>query len=226
MKIRLDYIEKGTGTPLILLHGNGESKEYFKHQINVFSKNYRVIAVDTRGHGKSPRGMAPFTLNQFAEDLKEFLDSLEINRAIILGFSDGANIALLFTLKYPDYTEKLILNGADLTPKGVRLKTQLPICLSYGIVSLISVFDKKAISKKEMLGLMVTQPNINPTELNKIKVPALVIVGTDDMIKQSHSRLIAESIPKCKFSVIEGDHFIAGKSYKKFNEEILKFLKE
>ena len=77
-----------------------------------------------------------------------------------------------------------------------------------------------------MLGLMVTQPNINPTELNKIKVPALVIVGTDDMIKQSHSRLIAESIPNCKFSVIEGDHFIAGKSYKKFNEEILKFLKE
>mgnify|MGYP000978060972 CR=1 FL=1 len=226
MKIRLDYIEKGTGTPLILLHGNGESKEYFKHQINVFSKNYRVIAVDTRGHGKSPRGMAPFTLNQFAEDLKEFLDSLEINRAIILGFSDGANIALLFTLKYPDFTEKLILNGADLTPKGVRLKTQLPICVSYGIVSLISVFDKKAISKKEMLGLMVTQPNINPTELNKIKVPALVIVGTDDMIKQSHSRLIAESIPNCKFSVIEGDHFIAGKSYKKFNEEILKFLKE
>ena len=226
MKIRLDYIEKGTGTPLILLHGNGESKEYFKHQINVFSKNYRVIAVDTRGHGKSPRGMAPFTLNQFAEDLKDFLDSLEINKAIILGFSDGANIALLFTLKYPDYTEKLILNGADLTPKGVRLKTQLPICLSYGIVSLISVFDKKAISKKEMLGLMVTQPNINPTELNKIKVPALVIVGTDDMIKQSHSRLIAESIPNCKFSVIEGDHFIAGKSYKKFNEEILKFLKE
>jgi pimeloyl-ACP methyl ester carboxylesterase len=226
MKIRLDYIEKGTGTPLILLHGNGESKEYFKHQINVFSKNYRVIAVDTRGHGKSPRGMAPFTLNQFAEDLKDFLDSLEINKAIILGFSDGANIALLFTLKYPDFTEKLILNGADLTPKGVRLKTQLPICVSYGIVSLISVFDKKAISKKEMLGLMVTQPNINPTELNKIKVPALVIVGTDDMIKQSHSRLIAESIPNCKFSVIEGDHFIAGKSYKKFNEEILKFLKE
>ena len=226
MKIRLDYIEKGTGTPLILLHGNGESKEYFKHQIDVFSKDFRVVAIDTPGHGKSPRGTAPFTLNQFAEDLKDFLDSLEINKAIILGFSDGANIALLFTLKYPDFTEKLILNGADLTPKGVRLKTQLPICVSYGIVSLISVFDKKAISKKEMLGLMVTQPNINPTELNKIKVPALVIVGTDDMIKQSHSRLIAESIPNCKFSVIEGDHFIAGKSYKKFNEEILKFLKE
>lgn len=113
MDISLYYEEKGTGTPLILLHGNGENGDYFRHQTEYFSKSYRVIAVDTRGHGKSPRGDAPFTLEQFAEDLKEFCAKLEIPKAVILGFSDGANIAMKFTLKYPEKVRALILNGAS-----------------------------------------------------------------------------------------------------------------
>lgn len=100
MDIKLNYIEKGEGTPLVLLHGNGGSLECFKSQIEYFSKKYRVIALDTRGHGKSPRGDKPFTIKQFADDLKDFLDDLGIKRAILLGFSDGGNIALTFALKY------------------------------------------------------------------------------------------------------------------------------
>lgn len=76
MKIKLHYEEKGTGQPVVLLHGNGEDSSYFKNQIEYFSKKYRVIAVDTRGHGKSERGTAPFTLRQFARDLKSFLDEM------------------------------------------------------------------------------------------------------------------------------------------------------
>ena len=76
MKIKLHYEEKGTGQPMVLLHGNGEDSSYFKNQIEYFSKKYRVIAVDTRGHGKSERGTAPFTLRQFARDLKSFLDEM------------------------------------------------------------------------------------------------------------------------------------------------------
>lgn len=62
MNITLHYIEKGEGFPLIFLHGNGSSSAYFEHQIEYFSKSYRVYAVDTRGHGASPRGTAPFTM--------------------------------------------------------------------------------------------------------------------------------------------------------------------
>ena len=76
MDIRLHYLEKGKGTPLLLLHGNGESAEYFEHQISFFSEKYHVYALDTRGHGKSPRGEAPFTLEQFALDLEAFMDCL------------------------------------------------------------------------------------------------------------------------------------------------------
>ena len=80
MDIELHYIEEGEGFPLVLLHGNGEDHSYFEHQIGPFSRHYRVIAPDTRGHGGSPRGEAPFTLDQFAEDLKEFLDGLGISK--------------------------------------------------------------------------------------------------------------------------------------------------
>ena len=121
MDIRLCCVEAGEGFPLVLLHGNGEDHTYFKRQMGPFSQRFRVIAVDTRGHGESPRGTAPFTLEQFAEDLKEFLDGRSITRCHLLGFSDGGNIALLFALKYPEYVEKLILNGADLCPSGVKL---------------------------------------------------------------------------------------------------------
>lgn len=62
MDIELYYQEKGSGEPFILLHGNGEDGSYFEHQTEHFRDRYRVIALDTRGHGKSPRGGAPFTL--------------------------------------------------------------------------------------------------------------------------------------------------------------------
>ena len=74
MGITLYCREAGEGELLVLLHGNGEDGGYFEKQIEYFRKTYRVIAVDTRGHGRSPRGNRPFTLEQFADDLKNFLD--------------------------------------------------------------------------------------------------------------------------------------------------------
>ena len=91
MDIQLHYMIAGQGFPLVMLHGNGEDHTYFKHQMAPFSERYQVIALDTRGHGQSPRGTAPFTLEQFAEDLKGFLDSREISRCHLLGFSDERN---------------------------------------------------------------------------------------------------------------------------------------
>lgn len=222
----LHFEEKGDGFPLILLHGNGESSSYFENQIAEFSQYYHVIALDTRGHGKTQRGSAPFTLEQFADDLYDFMIKHNILKAHLLGFSDGANIAILFVLKHPEMVDKLILNGADLNTKGVKASVQIPIEIGYRLVSLISSFDKKAVVKKEMLGLMVSQPDISSEELHKLSVPSLVIVGTDDMIKDSHSKLISDSIPGCRFVRIPGDHFIASKNSELFNREVLCFLSE
>ena len=224
MDIKLNYIEKGTGSPLILLHGNGEDSEYFIHQIKYFSKQYKVIAIDTRGHGLSKRGNKPFTIRQFAKDLLCFMDEKKIEKASILGFSDGGNIALIFALNYPNRVDKLILNGANLNSKGVKASIQIPIIIGYKIASMFTKISSKAKQNAEMLGLMVNDPNIDPGDLVNLKIKTLVIAGEKDMIKKEHTIHIYESIPDAELSIIPGDHFIANKNYKLFNQIVEKFL--
>ena len=224
MDIKHFYIEKGQGDPIILLHGNGEDSSYFTGQIDVFSGQYRVYALDTRGHGKTPRGEAPFTIRQFADDLKGFMDEHKIMKAHILGFSDGANIAMIFAMRYPEYVDKLILNGGNLNTGGVKRTTQIPIEIGYKIAGRFA--NKSADAKKnaELLGLMVNDPNIEIAELAAIKAKTLVIAGTKDMIKESHTRLIANSIPNAGLVLMEGTHFISNKKPIEFNEAVMDFL--
>lgn len=226
MDISLYYREKGNKEPFILLHGNGEDGSYFENQIDYFSDKYRVIALDTRGHGKSPRGNAPFTIEQFSRDLYDFMTGLEISNAIILGFSDGANIAMKFAIKHPNMVKALILNGGNLNPKGVKRTTQIPIEMGYRIASRFASKSPDAKRNAEMLGLMVNEPNISPAELSKITAPTLVICGKRDMIKESHTKEIAANIPSAKLSIIKGNHFIANKRAAAFNKEVEAFLKE
>ena len=222
--ITLHYIEQGQGQPLILLHGNSEDNSYFEHQIGPFSEKYRVIAIDTRGHGKSPRGDKPFTIKQFAEDLHDFMETKGINTAILLGFSDGGNIALTFALKYPEHVEKLILDGANLYPSGVKPLYQWPIEIGYRIAKLFANKDKKAKRNAEMLGLMVNEPHIEPSELARLTMPTLVVAGTKDMIKESHTRLIFNSLPNAQLAILKGDHFVANKNSHAFNAMVKSFL--
>ena len=224
--IQLHYIEQGQGQPLILLHGNGENCDYFEHQIPYFSSNYHVIAIDTRGHGKSPRGEKPFTIVQFAEDLHDFMDEKGIAKANLLGFSDGGNIVLTFALKYPERIEKLIVDGANLFPSGVKPLYQWPIEVGYYIAKLFSKKSEQAMRNAEMLGLMVNEPHIDPSELSRLTMPVLVVAGTKDMIKDSHTRLIYKSLSNAQLSIVEGDHFVANKNTEAFNKVVADFLRK
>ena len=226
MDIKLNFIEQGQGQPMILLHGNGENCDYFEHQISHFSKQYHVIALDTRGHGQSPRGEKPFTIKQFAEDLHDFMDEKGIEKAVILGFSDGGNIALTFALKYPEQVEKMIVDGANLFPSGVKPLYQWPIELGYRIAKIFSRKSEKAKQNSEMLGLMVNEPHIEPSELSHLTMPVLVVAGTKDMIKESHTRLIYKSLPNAQMNIIEGDHFVANKNAEAFNKVVDEFLRK
>lgn len=243
MDIKLHYMEQGSGTPLILLHGNGEDGSYFVHQIEYFKDRYRVIALDTRGHGQSPHGEKPFTIRQFAEDLHDFMNEKGIEKAHILGFSDGGNIALVFAMKYPERVDHLILNGANLDVSGVKPSTQIPIVFGYRIASGLAGLGNLSFVKKyrnrffqgakrnaEMLGLMVNDPNIRPEELSEnknpyfIKMKKLVIAGDKDMIKDEHTRLIYASLPNAEIRVLHGTHFIAKEKYREFNHAVEEFL--
>lgn len=224
MDIRLYYTDNGEGEPLILLHGNGESGAYFHNQIEYFSQTRRVIAIDTRGHGGSPKGTEPFTLSTFVDDLHGFMWRHDIPRADILGFSDGGNIALMFAMKYPSNVNRLILNGANLRFSGLTVKTAAEILGGYIKYCITAPFSKYAAQKKALYRLMVAEPRIRAEELRFITAPTLVIVGDHDMIRAAHSRRIAGSIPNCKMVTISGDHFIAAKNPDAFNKAVEDFL--
>lgn len=226
MDIELHYVEEGEGFPLVLLHGNGEDHSYFEHQIGPFSRHYRVIAPDTRGHGASPRGEAPFTLDQFAEDLKEFLDDLGITRCHLLGFSDGGNIALIFALKYPQYIEKLVVDGANLDPAGLKWHVRLADKARWTWLKALKGADPKKNADFEMVDLMVTQPHIDPLALRSLRMPTLVVAGEKDLILESHTRAIAAPIPNAKLAILPGDHFLARKDPERFNSLVLEFLEK
>ncbi len=226
MDIRHYFIEKGQGEPLILLHGNGESCEYFQGQMDAFARRYHVYAVDTRGHGKTPRGERPFTIRQFADDLRCFMDEHGIEKAHLLGFSDGGNIAMIFAMRYPERVDRLILNGANLDTRGVKRAVQIPVEIGYRMAKLFSGRSESARANAEMLGLMVNDPNVRPEELEAIRAKTLVIAGTKDLIKPSQTRQIAEHIPDSRLVFVEGNHFIAGKNPEEFNRAVLDFLTE
>ena len=210
---------------LILLHGNGEDHTYFVKQIPAFSPHFRLVLMDTRGQGQSTGGDGELNFSVFAADLLALMDHLQIAKAHLLGFSDGGNLALTFALAHPERVQSLILNGANLEPGGVKLSTQLPIVLGYGCCRLLSPFSRKARQNGAVLGLMVNHPHIPPLALAALTMPALVIVGERDMIRDRHSQLIARSLPNAQFVRIPGgDHFCAAKCPEVFNHAVLSFL--
>ena len=224
MDIELFYTKAGSGPPLLLLHGNGEDGTYFVHQVKEFFRDFTFYTIYTPGPGRSPRGTARFTISQFADDLLAFMDEQGLKQADILGFSDGGNIALTFAMRHPDRVRRLILNGANLDPKGVKLLVQLPIVLGYHFASLSK--KPKARAHAELLGLMVKEPHIDSVELKKLTMPVLVIAGTKDMIRERRTRLIANRIPNARLALIPGDHFIASKEPAAFNRAVRTFFTE
>lgn len=225
MNSNLHYREEGSGDPLILLHGNGEDGGYFEHQIGRFAKRFRVIALDTRGHGASPRGDAPFTFAQFVLDLEAFMDRLSLARASLLGFSDGGIIALLFALEHPHRVDRMVLNGANLYPEGVEPKLRERIRQKYEALRVGAPYDDADKQRAyELVRLMAEEPQINPQNLTALTVPTLVIAGTQDMIEDAHTRLIAARLPNAQLAIIPGDHFIAHNNPTAFNEAVERFL--
>jgi pimeloyl-ACP methyl ester carboxylesterase len=154
------------------------------------------------------------------------MDQHNIEKAHLLGFSDGGNIAMVFALAHPERVDKLILNGANLDASGVKRKIQIPIEIGYRIAKFFARKSPKAKKNAEMLGLMVNDPNVNPEELSRIQNKTLVIAGDNDMIKDQHTRLIAQSIPGAELCILQGNHFIANKNPQSFNEAVLLFLRK
>ena len=111
-----------------------------------------------------------------------------------------------------------------MNPRGVKRFYQIPIEIGYKLASRAAKKHPDAVKNAELLSLMVNEPNFTSEELSEIKAKTLVIAGSRDMIKASHTRLIAESIPKSELKIIRGNHFIAEKNPQDFNRAAAEFL--
>ncbi len=139
MDISLYYQSYGNGFPLVFAPWKwGETAIISPNKSLYFLPVPPGNCLDTRGHGKSPRGTAPFSIRQFAEDLLHFLDEQNLPQVDLLGFSDGGNIALTFAAKYPHRIRRLVLNGANFHPSGIKTHIQLPIVLGYRTTALLA----------------------------------------------------------------------------------------
>ena len=230
MDIELFYTDTGSDrehAPLILLHGNGGNSSSFFYVVHHFSAFRRVITIDTRGHGRSPRGEAPFTLRQFACDLHDFMTGHDIPKAVLIGYSDGGNIAMLFARMYPEMVAGMVLNGANMFPRGLKEHVYNEMLLDYKKAKKNlrkSPGNPKYKETLDLLSLMINEPDLTPEQLSKMDMPALVLVGSHDVIDEKHTALIVSSLPCSELSVVDGGHNIVKTNSAPYNAEIEKFL--
>ena len=224
-KINYETYGDSNNPPLVMLHGNGEDISFFAPQISCFKPDFYIIAIDTRGHGKSIG--IPRDFDQMANDTLAVMRSLNIARAHFLGFSDGAIQALHLAMKAPESIRSLILLGANITPDGLRTSVRIYLWYVYLLLCIKTLFSPtKWMLTKIIWSLMIFHPHIEASILKNIIVPTLVVVGDNDMVKRSHTELIASSISQSEMVIIpDADHFLSSNKPEVFNNIAGKFLK-
>lgn len=222
---RIYYEKYGAGTPLILLHGNGGSGRYFSKQIPVLAKFFRLFVIDSRGQGRSTNKADKLTFQLMAEDINSLMVKENLAKADILGFSDGANTAMVFAVSHPEKVRRLILNAGNTTLSGVKKSGLLISDALPKFCHFLSRFIPALKNLSQVLSLLSLETILTPAELKKITAPALVLAGEHDIIKTRHSAFIAETIPQARLVILEGlGHRGAKQNPQRFNEEVLKFL--
>ena len=210
---------------VILLHGNGESGRSFKNLIPLISDKYKVIAIDSRGHGKSEFGSGQLSLGTMAVDVVNVIEALGLDKVNIVGFSDGANIAMLVSIKNSELVNKVVLIGGNYNFWGLKPSSALMIAIGYYCSKWGGIVDSRNRFNKEYFSLMFKEPNLKRDALKYIKAPALVINGDRDMIKLSHAKAIADTIPKGQLKIVKGDHFWVYRNPQEAAKVIKEFLK-
>ena len=222
----LYYEVYGEGEPLVLLHGNsGSIKDYYQ-QIPVLSKQYKVIAIDTRGHGKSKdSSRKDFTYKMFADDVKAVADHMKLDKINIVGWSDGGNTGLEFALKYPDRLNKLVTIGANAFPEGVEKR--LMDHFTNQMTQLNQLNLPEMFNERRVLKIMLTEPHISKNDLNTIKNPVLIIAGDKDVIKPDHTEFLSKQIPNAELKIYKDtSHMVPYEKPDELNTDILSFLEK
>lgn len=219
---KIVYQVTGAGSPLIFLHGNSQNKHYFKKQIDFFKRDYQLFLIDSRDHGKSLNSQVELTFDQLVTDIAELMVVEQLEQASIIGFSDGANIALTFAAKYPEKVQQLILASPNLTVKGLKktqyLKSKLGVWTSHLL---------NQVKLKRVLKLAITNLPITSAELETITCPVLIIGGSHDIINRKHFIKLAHMLKNPQVLIAQKTgHSVPRLKAKWFNQTVFDFLKQ
>jgi pimeloyl-ACP methyl ester carboxylesterase len=231
--IRLYYAEIGRGSPVVVLHGGLASSDYLGNQIRVLARHHRVIAVDSRGHGRSTRDQQPFGYDLMTDDVLALLDRLKIRKADFVGWSDGAIIGLDMAMRHPDRVGRIFAFGANTQTSGLQDGfDQNPVFAAYmkrarQEYALMSPTSDQYEAFQTQIGKMwADQPNWTDAQLGAIKSPVLVVDGDhDEGIKREHTEYIAATIPGAGLLILPNvSHFAFLQDPVLFNAALLHFL--
>ena len=229
---KIYYEEYGKGEPLLLIHPCRGDIKAMEYQIDYFKDKYRVIVADSRGQGKSELKTDSLTYNQITADWEGLVHHLKLDSINIIGWSDGGIIALKMGISHNTKIKKFVAMGANLRPDTTAL--------TIGIIETIKkrlLTEKKMIAsgdtsqdwntKKQLSQLLLYQPNISPSDLQKIKAAGLIMVGDRDFIRNEHAIEMFKHLPKGQLCIMPGGNHGAPRNEPKiFNEIANRFLSE
>jgi pimeloyl-ACP methyl ester carboxylesterase len=217
----------GEGQPLLIIHGNGGSINNFVYQIPYFSKKYKTIIADSRAQGKSKDDGDSLSYEMMADDYAALLTAMKIDSAFVIGWSDGGINGLLLAIRHPEKVKKLAVTGANLVPDTTAVPQEVWDMVTPEYNSLKNKTSLSATEKGplKLLRLLVEQPHIPVSDLNKIKNPTLVIGGDHDVIKPSHTLLIYQNIPNADLWILPNSGHSTPIVYKDdFNKNVDNFF--
>jgi pimeloyl-ACP methyl ester carboxylesterase len=225
--IKIYYEEYGEGKPLLLLHGNSSSISLFEKQIPEFSKQFRVITVDTRGQGKSGEDGKKYTYDLFAEDMNALLDYLHLDSVNVVGWSDGGNTGLIMAMKYPAKVRRLVTMGANVFIDKTVVDKWVFKLLNKEKKELINDTFYNSRNRLRLVELLLTEPKHNFEELKIIKCPVLIVAGEKDIIKEEHTKKIAAGIINSNLLIASKEtHYFPSENPKVFNAAVIDFFKK
>jgi pimeloyl-ACP methyl ester carboxylesterase len=225
----------GEGQPVILLHGGLESSQDWGNQVPALLENhYQVILMDTRGHGRSTLGPFPLSYELMQSDVIAVMDELHLQKAKFVGWSDGAIMCLITSIKYPERVEAVYAFGANMNTKGVNPNANSAPILAqvaprleaeYGSIS--PTPDGFATLAQDLNTLQAIAPDYSTVQLKEIQVPHIAIVDGDheEFILPEHERYLAKTIPGARLIILPAvSHFAPWQDRETFNRTMLEFL--
>jgi pimeloyl-ACP methyl ester carboxylesterase len=231
--IKLWYAIFGQGDPVILVHGGLANSDYWGLQVPVLAQHHQVIVLDSRGHGRSTRTATPIGYDLMASDVLALMDDLHIQKAALVGWSDGAIIGLDIAIHHPERLTKLFAFAANSDPSGVKDVDTSPVFTAY-IQRASREYEKLSPTPTEFKAFLdnishmwATEPHFTDDELRGITTVRTWIVDADhdEAIKRENTDHMAALIPGAGELILpDVSHFAFLQDPVEFNEALLHFL--